>query len=433
VASLTRQHLYFARALKSRPFTMFWIGQAISGLGNNVFTLALAWQVLLMTHSGTAMGLVLLAGSLPRLAFVLIGGVAADRLPRRTIILWSDGGRGVIVLIVAILGFTGHLQLWHLIVESLIFGIVRGFFSPALMSITPDLVKKEDLASATALSSISTNAARLLGPLLGGLFIPLITPMGVFTLNALSFFISTCLLLLVPLSESHVASRTAKKDAATSAEGGVSERRGLFGVMRDMSEGFAYIRGSRWLWVSLLCSSITNMGFTIPIGIAIPLLVNKVYEQGPWLLGLLDAGGAVGSFLALWLIGQVGTIHRRGLTAYLSMMLSSLGLVILGLPFSYVTAFALAATLAEVMMGFGSAYFNTIWFIIIQEMIPREKLGRVSSLDTLGSIGLMPIAQGVGGWLTDVIGPATICVISGLFCLITTALPLSVRDIRTMQ
>jgi MFS family permease len=430
--ALMRHNLYFARAFKSRPYMMFWLGQTISNLGNAVFSIALAWQVLLMTHSGTAMGIVLLSASLPRLVFVLIGGVAADRLPRRRIVLWSDGGRGVIVLVVAILGFTGNLQLWHLIVEALIFGVVRGFFSPAIMSITPDLVKKDDLASASALTSISDNVTQLLGPLLGGLFIPLITPMGVFTINALSFFISAFLLISMRVSENHVASSAGMKELTTSEKGSVTKRRGLRGVMMDVGEGFVYIRGSRWLWISILCSSISNFGSAIPLGIALPLLVSNVYAQGPWLLGLMSAGGAVGSLLALLLIGQVRKIKRRGLMAYLAMMLVSLGLIILGLPFPHVIGF-ITAILAEVIIGFGSAFFNTIWFIIIQEMIPREKLGRVSSLDTLGSIGLMPIAQGLGGLLTDFIGPATICVISGLFCLITNVIPLCVRDIRTME
>jgi MFS family permease len=90
---------------------MFWTGQAISSLGNSMFSLALAWQVLLMTHSGTAMGLVLLTASIPQLVFVLIGGVAADRLRRRMIILWLDGGRGLVVLLITILGFSQRFNI----------------------------------------------------------------------------------------------------------------------------------------------------------------------------------------------------------------------------------------------------------------------------------------------------------------------------------
>lgn len=109
IATLQRR-LRFARALKSRPYAMVWLGQTISGLGDGIFYIALAWQVLLMTHSGTAMGIVLVASTIPRLAFMLIGGVTADRLPRRMIILWSDGGRGLVVLLISLLGFTNLLQ-----------------------------------------------------------------------------------------------------------------------------------------------------------------------------------------------------------------------------------------------------------------------------------------------------------------------------------
>src|SRR5262249_29207542 len=128
---------------------------------------------------------------------VLIGGVAADRLPRRMIILWSDGGRGLVVLLVALLGFTGRLQFWHLVIEAMIFGIASGFFDPALRSIPSDLVTTEDLASADALQSLGANLARLLGPALGAVLIALITPMGAFVINALSFFLSAAFLLAV--------------------------------------------------------------------------------------------------------------------------------------------------------------------------------------------------------------------------------------------
>lgn len=419
--ALFQQRLQFARAFRSRPYTLLWIGQAISNLGNSVFAIALAWQVLLLTRSGTAVGVVLLATSIPQLLFVLIGGVAADHLPRRTIILWSDGGRGLIVLVITILGLTGSLQFWHLVAEALIFGAVRGFFDPAIQSIPPDLVERDDLASANALALLSSNVARLLGPLLGGLLIVLITPMGAFAVNALSFLLSVAFLLPVHIPQSHGA--PAQKAAL--------KRRGFPGVMADVYEGLHYVRGSRWLWVSILCFSISNIGILASLGIALPLLVYNVYAQGAWLLGLMSAGGAVGSLLAIVLVGQARKSTRRGLQAYLAMLPTCLGFLILGLPFPRVIA-PVIAPVADLMIGFGVAYFNTIWFTIMQEMIPREKLGRVLSIDTLGSLGMAPAAQGLGGILVDSIGPAMVCMLGGLLCLITTLLPLSVRDIREM-
>ncbi len=428
------QRLRFARALRSYPYAMLWVGQAISALGNAIFTLALAWQVLLMTHSGTAIGLVLLAGSVPRLVFTLLGGVAADRLPRRKIILWSDGGRGLVVFFITILGLTGHLQFWYLVVEALIFGVIGGFFNPAIMSITPDIVVKEDLASANVLQSLSDYTSRLLGPLLGALLIALITPMGAFAVNALSFFISLAFLLPVRIPESHLAlTRTAsgtKAEAGLAGEG--AKRQGFRRVMGDIGEGFRYVRGSRWLWVSILASSIGNIGITVSLGVALPLLVYKVYGQGAWLLGLISVATAVGAMLALLLIGQLAKTRRRGLLAFLAMVPACLGFIIFGLPFP-VAATPVLVPLINVVIGFGLAYFNTVWFTIMQEMVPREKLGRVLSLDDLGSYVMTPVAQGAGGILADAIGPTTISMLGGVLCLGTVILPLFVREIRDME
>lgn len=415
------KHIRFTRAFKSRTYLMVWIGQTISSVGNSIFFTALAWQVLLMTHSGTAMGLVLLAESIPQIIFVLIGGVVADRLPRRKIILWSDGGCGLVVLFITILGVTGHLQFWHLVIEALLFGIVNGFFNPAIMSITPDLVEKDDLASANALKSLSDYSARLLGPILGALLITLFSPMGAFAANALSFLLSVAFLLSVRIPESHVV---------LSHEASVNHK-GFRGVAADIGEGLGYVRGSRWLWVSILAFSIGNIGL-VPLGVTLPLLVNKVYDQGAWLLGLMGAAGAIGSILALLLVGQAAKIKRRGLLAYFSMFPTCFGLIILGLPFPHVVA-PVIAPLADAMIGFGMAFFNTIWFTIMHEMIPREKLGRVLSLDTLGSFATAPISQVIVGVLTDSIGPAMVCILGGLLCLITNIIPLFVRDIREIE
>ena len=428
------KRLQFARALKSRPYTMIWIGQTISNLGDGIFNIALAWQVLLMTHSGTAMGVVLVASMIPRLVFVLIGGVAADRLSRRLIILWSDGGRGLIVLLISILGFMGLLQFWHLIIEALIFGTIDGFFNPAILAITPDLVEKDDLASANALNSFSGTLAQFLGPVLGAFLIALVNPLGAFAVNALSFFISVTFLLPVRIPERHVIkSLEIEGFAGQEARGEKPAKRGGFlGVMADVQEGLDYVRSSRWLWVSILNFAIGNIGFMATLAVAMPKLVHDVYGQGAWLLGLIEATGAIGSILALLLIGQATRVKKRGLMAYLSLTLSCSGILIFGLPFPRVAA-PVIAPLASVLVGFGLAFFNTIWFTVLHETIPSEKLGRVISLDSLGSFVMIPIGDVVGGILTDRIGPALVFIVFGLFNLVIVLIPLLVREVRELE
>ncbi|HEV2580504.1 MAG TPA: MFS transporter [Ktedonobacteraceae bacterium] len=439
------KRMKFLRALKSRPFAMIWIGQTISNLGDGIFYLALAWQVLLMTHSGTAMAIVLIAGIIPRLIFVLFGGVAADRLPRRLIILWSDGGRGVIVLLISILGFAGLLQFWHLLVQSFIFGVVDGFFNPAILAITPDLVEKEDLASANALVSLSGNVAQLVGPTVGAGFIALTGPMGAFAANALSFFISMAFLLSVRIPERHVtkpleiqasAVEGSEIEGVQALEGLPEEspagRKGMRGVLADVQEGLVYVRNSRWVWVTIFSAALGNVGIMASLVTSMPKLVHDVYGQGAWLLGLISTTGAIGSILALILIGQATRLKKRGLLAYLSITVSSIGLLIFGLPFPHAAA-PFIAPLASILVDFGIAFFNTIYFTILQEMIPGDKLGRVISLDTLGSFAMIPVGEAVGGILTDRIGPATVFIIFGLFNIVNSLIPLLVREVREME
>jgi MFS family permease len=154
VSTLIRR-LSVLRSLQNRSFALLWLGQTCSSLGDGAFTIALAWEVLLLTGSATAMGLVVMAEMLPRLIFLLLGGVAADRLPRLRILLFSDAGRGAIVLLIALLGWLHGLQLWHLIALSLLFGVAAGFFHPAYRSLTPQLVEYDQLASANALTAFS--------------------------------------------------------------------------------------------------------------------------------------------------------------------------------------------------------------------------------------------------------------------------------------
>src|SRR5262245_42884387 len=146
------QRIRFARALRHRPFALMWLGQTFSALGDGAYSIALAWLILLLTGSATALGVVLIANTIPRLLFLLIGGVAADRLSRRVIMLWSDSVRAVLVLLITLLAWTHLLQLWHLVVLGLFFGFVDGFFIPAYQSLPPQVVPTEDLPSANALS-----------------------------------------------------------------------------------------------------------------------------------------------------------------------------------------------------------------------------------------------------------------------------------------
>jgi hypothetical protein len=187
--------LRWGRALRSRPFAWLWAGQTCSVLGDAAFFVALVWQVLLLTNSATAIAIVAGAQVVPGVCFFLIGGVAADRLPRWLVLFCSDGGRAVLVLLLALQNWAHLLQFWHLVGLALLFGVVDGFFLPSSEAIRPQLVSKEDLPSANALMVLSQRVSLVVGPLIGTGLIAWTSTTGVFLFDGLTFVVSALSLL----------------------------------------------------------------------------------------------------------------------------------------------------------------------------------------------------------------------------------------------
>ncbi|HEY7093170.1 MAG TPA: MFS transporter, partial [Ktedonobacterales bacterium] len=219
--------LRFARALRSRPFALLWLGQTISTLGDGAYLTALAWQVLILTGSGAAMGIVLIATSVPRVLFMLLGGVIADRLPRRLVMLWADAGRAVAVGAIAVLSYTNTLQFWQIIALGLLFGLSQAFFLPAYQSIAPQIVEVEALPSANALNGLTREIGILVGPALGAVLVANFSTASAFGFDALTFLVSALCLLAVRVP---IKPLLAQEGLETEP----AKRRGARGVFADI-------------------------------------------------------------------------------------------------------------------------------------------------------------------------------------------------------
>ena len=496
----------FARSLRSRRFAWLWSGQTISAMGDGAFLTALAWQVLLLTGSATAMGVALVAQSIPLVLFMLVGGVVADRLPRRLTLLWSDGARAVVTLIVAALGFSHHLQFWHLVALSALFGLAEAFFRPAYQSIPPELVPVEDLPSANALSSFTRSISMLIGPAVGAALVAAASPAGAFAFDGLTFIISAVCLaamgrvddqphradppaappdmvraptvgeavavgagvagptgaggvvepvaaladaLADALAEGELALAEANTEpAAAPTRRGGRGGRGVRGVLADIREGLSYVTGSTWLWLTIALASLGNVAFA-PLQVSLPRLVHDTFHQGVWLLGAILTTVSIGSILATLVVGQFRRIRHRGIVGYVSLIISSASVALFGVPLSLLgfgavhigglggpgglPAEAALALVSGAVMGAGLGVFEIIWATTMQELVPPDKLGRVSSVDWLGSLCLQPIGLAVVGALTDVVGPAWMFVAGGLLSVLLTALGLLSRQIRQLD
>jgi DHA3 family tetracycline resistance protein-like MFS transporter len=415
--------LRFARALRSRPYALLWLGQTISTLGDGVYLTALAWQVLILTGSGAAMGIVLIATSLPRLLFLLLGGVIADRLPRRLVMLWADGARALAVGAIAVLSYTNTLQFWQLISLGLLFGLSQAFFLPAYQSIAPQIVEVEALPSANALNGLTREIGILVGPALGAVLIANFSTASAFAFDALTFLVSAlCLLAVrVPLKPSL---------AQEGLETEPAQRRGVQGVFADIREGISYIGTSSWLWVTIAIASLGN-ALRAPYSVTLPLHVRDFYHAGVGLYGAIISASAVGAILATLIVGQLRRIHHRGVVAYSALVVSSLAMMAFALPVPHdlvpvvtLTAFALD--------GAGIGCFEVIWVTVLQEMVPSEKLGRVTSVDFVGSLLFQPLGLAAIGFLTDAVATPWIFFACGLLSLLLNASGFLVRGIREL-
>ena len=379
--------------MRLRRFALLWTGQSISRLGDFVYEIALAWWVLQKTGSAQTMSLVLIFAITPSVLFSLIGGVAVDRVSRVGLMLASDIARGLVALAVAALAFAGRLEVWHVFIASLVFGFVDAFFQPAYASLVPQIVPDADLPSANSLTSISQNLGRVAGPAVGAALVAAVGPGAAFALNGLSFVLSS--VLLAPLLTTR-SPRPAGSDEPLQP-------------WRELHQGFATVMASPWLTISILVFSLTNISLAGPYAVALPFLVKDSLKADVGTLGLLYAVFPIGYVIGGVWLGRYARIRRRGPLMYGALALAAVLLGVFGLlPPLWVLI------VAALLNGALLEAAHLIWTNSLQSSVPNDQMGRVVSIDSLGSFGLLPIGLALAGWATERLGPPPVFVIGGL-------------------
>ena len=379
------------RALSHRSFALLWGGQTVSRLGDSLYLIALAWWVLEETGSAAAMGTVLIFSTVPELLLLLVGGVAVDRFSRVHLMLASDLLRGAVVGIVAVLAASDLLVLWHLLVASALFGVVRAFFYPAYMAVVPDVLPSAVLPSANALRSISLQLAGIVGPAIGGFVVAQGGTAVAFGLDALSFVVSAACV-------AGVARLPALRTPAPSDAG----------ALHELREGFRTVLAAPWLWITITIAGVSNLTLAGPLEAALPLLVREELGAGVRVYALLNSLSAAGAIVAAVWLGRVGRLRRRGPLTYGAWLVLAVMAVALGLPITIV-----GAAVAMFVLGAAETTLGLVWTNTLQELVPGERLGRVASIDALGSYALLPVGFGLAGITADRFGPAPVFVVGG--------------------
>ena len=376
------------RPLRLRDFRLLFGGESISVLGDYFHFVALAWLTLQLTGSGLALGGVLMVAGIPRAVFVLLGGALSDRFSPRSLMLYSNAFRAVVVGILAALVLTGSAELWHLFVIAAIFGVVDALFYPAVNSIIPMLVDEASLPPANALMQGSQQLAGLIGPALAGLVIASVQLGVAFVVDAVSFAIAATALLFV----------LGGRRAAIAGSGG-GPRPSLLGTI---GAGFRFAWSDPAVRSLILLTASFNFAFNGPLLVGLPFLAENSLGGGSATFGILLSAFGAGSLLGAAAAGSITRVPRLGTVILTIATGMGVAFGLLGVAPNVVTAGGILAAI-----GVGAGFLNVHIFSWLQGRTAEEMRGRVMSTVMLGSVGLAPLSYALAGVIID-LGAATV-------------------------
>jgi DHA3 family tetracycline resistance protein-like MFS transporter len=370
--------------LRHRDFRLLWTGMCVSLMGDGVFLVAMAWQVYELSNAPAALSMVGIAMTVPTIVLLLLGGVVSDRVDRRRAMIAADCARGAAGATLAALSLTGALEIWHIVALVAVYGAGAAFFGPAFDAIVPQVLPAQELPQANSLDQfVRPLALRMAGPALGGLLIEAVGVGAAFAIDAASFAVSATAIMLI-----RSRPRVERREGASMA--------------RDMREGLAFVRSKVWLWGTFGAATITYLLFMGPAEVLLPYVVKNGLGGSAGDLGLVFAAGGIGSVACALVMGQRGLPRRDVTFMYVVWTLATLA----------VAGYGFAGAVWQLMVA--CLLFNAletagtiVWATIKQRHVPEGLLGRVSSLDWLISIGLLPLSFALTGPVSATVGVTT--------------------------
>lgn len=394
----------------SPRFKFLWIGQLLSTLGSSITMVILPVVVYSLTGSTVVMGMTMAIYMLPNILALPFAGLVVDRIDRVKLMLFTDIIRCILMLLFATLIFMDILTIPLLYVLVALYGLMEGIFQPAYSAVRAKVFVPEIRNAANALTQMSNQGIRLIGPALGGLIVS-VTSAGIgFGLDAATYLLSfLCLLFLKEIKFNKIQ----------------KFERNKVNYKQDFLEGILVLKSHPWLWITILVFSFVNICYAGIIVVLIPWLFNVHHHFEAYVYGLGMAASGAGAVIAALIFGGRQQWHKRGLLAYGGVLISGMALLIMPLVSWAPVLIGLMA-----IEGFGIMIFGLIWETSLQELVPEEAFGRVASLDMLGSFALLPLGYVVVGWLATVIGGKITIIMLAILVLITIGMALSVPSIR---
>ncbi len=380
------------RALRHRNFRLFFAGQFISLSGTWMQTVAQSWLVYRLTGSVVLLGMIGFASQIPVFLLAPIGGTVADRFNRRHILIATQATAMALAFILAILTLIGSVQIWHMFVIAVGFGIANAFDIPARQAFAVDMVGRDDLINAIALNSSLFNGARIVGPAIAGVLVAAVGEGWCFFINAVSYIAVITGILMMRIT--HVAQPR-------------------FGsTFSHIAEGFSYVYRTRPVRELLLMLGLVSM-MGMPYAVLMPIFADKYLGGGASMLGFLIGASGFGALLSA--LALASRRHVFGLGKWVIYACGGLGVGLIA--FSASRNAVLSAVLL-VPVGFALMAQWSASNTLVQAMIPDALRGRVMSLYSMMFMGLSPIGALLAGALAGMIGAAETVALGGAVCVV---------------
>jgi hypothetical protein len=392
---------------------MFWLAQSASVIGDNIVLVALSLFIIERTHSATDLGFILAAQSVPLVAFLLVGGVWADRLPRHRVMIATDLVRFALHALLAVLIFSGSVPIWQVIVIEMAYRSAEAFFRPAANGLLPQTVLEQDIQPATAVTGIANNFAEFAGP---GLAAALVLGAGAgwaFALDAATFLVSAAFL-------SQVRPRERQGDATGDIDAP------QIGMWTSIREGGREVRSRTWVWATLASFCVALFFGLASWFVLGPVVAREQYGHIS-VYGFVEAAIGFGT-----IIGSVAGVSWRPRYPMRLGMLATLLWPVSAILYGAGVTLVIVIP-ASVLGGAGFALFDVWWLTALAERIPPHALSRVTSYDWMVSLGLLPVGYAIMGPLAESFGAVDVLIGGAALAIVAQALGLLPREIRMLE
>jgi MFS family permease len=392
-------------ALEEREFRLLWLSRVVSDFGDRFGTIGLAFAVLGIKASASALAYVLAARTISSIALFLVAGVWADRLPRQLVMLGSDVVRGLAHGALAVLLLTGRAEIWHLVVLAGVYGAGEAFFGPASQGLVPQTVSASRLQQANALMSLSRNVTGVAGPAVAGVVIALSSAGWAVAVDAATFAVSAAFLLRMRIAFTKPARQA---------------------FLTDLREGWSEFTRRTWVWVCVCHFALFQFAALAPFLVLGPY-ISKAELGGASAYATITAFAGVGSIIGS-LVALRFRPSRQLVASFLAIVIWTPVLIgfALAAPVPVISALALVAAAG---MNFGV----TIWFTALQQHIPQHALSRVSSYDWAGSVLVLPLGYILVGPLADRFGAAEVLYAAAVWTIVSSLAILAIPSVRNLR